>query len=136
MQHERDPLLDLLGFTFAKVSVEKRKTRLSFRVGNEEAAELEVASRAQLAGDTEPVASGSRAFIRQLKRLRGQPVSDVQYTPGQSIVISFGKEAVLTVSLRGGDFEGDVAARLQVGEGESVDYHDDGMTRAGLRRGK
>lgn len=136
MQHERDPLLDLLGFTFAKVSADKGKTRLSFRVGDTEAAELDVASRAQLVGDTGPVASGSRAFVRQLKRLRGQPVSDVQYTAGQSIVVSFGKEAVLTISLRGGDFEGDVAARLQVGDGDLVDYHHDGMTRAGLRRAK
>ncbi|HEX9710893.1 MAG TPA: hypothetical protein VGB42_13130 [Candidatus Thermoplasmatota archaeon] len=133
MGAERDPLLEILGHTFARVSVVKGRTRLSFRVGDEEAASLEVASRAQLTGGGEPVASGSRSFVRHLKRLRGQPVSDVRYLAGRSLVIAFGKEAELHISLREGDFPGDVAASLKVGGVESVSYNDGGMTRLALR---
>ena len=129
---DRDPLLDILGHTFARVTVEKGRTLLSFRVGTEEDATLEVASRAQLTGGADSVPSGTRPFLRQLKRLRGQPVSDVRYSSGRSIVIAFGKEAELHISLREGDFEGDAAASLRVPGAHYVKYHGGGMARLSL----
>jgi hypothetical protein len=132
---ERDPLLEILGLTLAKVSGGRGKTTLSFRVDDKQDAHLEVATRAHLtaiAGETD---APSRAFVKGLKKLRGQTVSDVRYRTGESIVIELGAEATLVISLKQGDFAGDVAASLRVPGQDYVNYHSDGMTRLAMRPG-
>lgn len=130
----REPLLELLAHTFSRVSVEKGRTRLSFHAGSDDdTAVLEIASRATLLVDRGQWESGSRAFVRELKRLLGETVVDVRYTAGDSIMLTFGKEGELMISLKTGDFEGDVAASLQVEGMDFVSYHDDGVTRLSLR---
>jgi hypothetical protein len=131
-----DPLNALLGQTLAKVSADKARSRLSFRAGDDGDAQLDIAARAALEADEGTFESGTKPYLKALKRLRGEAVSDVRYAPGDSITLNLGNLAVLRISLKGADFEGDVAVALFVPGSETVHFHGDGLTRLSLREGK